>query len=232
MAILEGLAQNTMRLPNDQQRILILGRTGSGKTQAAQWHLSHRRFDLMPWVVYNFKTDESIDSIPRARDLELHEIPTRPGIYITHPTPDEEYSVERQMWEIWKRGDMGVYVDEGYMVGRNNKAFRALLTQGRSKQIPMIFLTQRPVWLDRFAVSEADFYQVFALNHVKDRKAIAEFLPAGRTNLDAKLPAYHSWYYDVADDDVRILKPVPSLETIHATFDRRLAELDRRQRAV
>ena len=44
------------------------------------------------------------------------------------------------MWEIWKRGGIGVYVDEGYMVGNNNPAFRAILTQGRSKEIPAIVL--------------------------------------------------------------------------------------------
>lgn len=232
MALFSGLMTREMRLPNDTQRILILGRTGSGKTIAAKWHLSHRRYDLMPWVIYDFKTDPSLASIPYARELSLDEIPSGPGVFITHPAPGTEAAVELQMWEIWKRGGIGVYVDEGYMVGPNNKAFRALLTQGRSKRIPMIYLTQRPVWLDRFAVSEADYYQIFALNHVKDRRTISEFVPAGRANLDARLPEYHSWYYDVGADRVSILTPVPEDRIIDATFERRLGELDRKAKAV
>ena len=232
MAILDSLMRREMRLPTDTQRILILGRTGSGKTVAAKWHLSHRRYDLMPWVVYDFKTDPSLASIPYARELALTEVPSGPGVFIVRPAPGEEDAVQAQMWEIWRRGSIGVYVDEGYMVGTNNKAFRALLTQGRSKRIPMIYLTQRPVWLDRFAVSEADYYQIFQLNHVGDRNKIAEFVPAGRANLDARLPEFHSWYYDVGADDVRVLRAVPADDIIDRTFERRLGELDKRAKAV
>ena len=167
-----------MNLPDDTQRLSIVGATGSGKTQAAMWHLSNRDYLDRPWIVYNFKTDRSIDSIPYKKDIELDEIPVKPGIYITHPQPDSQEEIEAQMWEIWKRGGIGVYVDEGYMVGNNNPAFRAILTQGRSKEIPAIVLSQRPVWMDRFVFSESEFFQVFRLNHKQDRKNVEQFIPA------------------------------------------------------
>lgn len=213
-----------MNLPDDTQRLSIVGATGSGKTQAAMWHLSNRDYLDRPWIVYNFKTDRSIDSIPYKKDIELDEIPVKPGIYVTHPQPDSQEEIEAQMWEIWKRGGIGVYVDEGYMVGNNNPAFRAILTQGRSKEIPAIVLSQRPVWMDRFVFSESEFFQVFRLNHKQDRKNVEQFIPADIGN---RLPAYHSYYYDVGENKVTVLRPVPSIETIYRSFESRLKRLRR-----
>lgn len=221
-----------MRLPDDTQRHAIVGATGSGKTQAAVWHLSHRNFHLMPWVVYNFKGDSAIDSIPYAHDIGIEEIPTQPGVYIARPLPSDESALEAHMWSIWERGNIGVYVDEGYMVGRNNRAFRALLTQGRSKRIPMMVLSQRPVWMDRFIFSESEFFQVFRLQHRKDVQAVEQFVPAENAgaNLGKRLPPYHSWYYDVQDDKLAIVKPVPELPVILSTFERRLSAIVRNQK--
>lgn len=214
------------RMPDDSQHIAIVGANGSGKTQAAVWQLSHRNFHLMPWVAYNFKRDESIDAIPGAVDIELNQIPESPGIYVAHPLPAEEEAVEAQMWRIWDRGDTGVYVDEGYMVGPRNQAFRALLTQGRSKHIPVMVLSQRPVWMDRFVFSEAGFYQVFRLQHKKDRRTVEEFMPA---DLEKRLPDYHSYYHDVGLNRTHVMRPVPDIDTIYGTFARRFA---RRKRAI
>jgi hypothetical protein len=210
-----------MDFPDDTQRHAIVGRTGSGKTQAALWHLSHRNFHLMPWVIYNYKTDRSINEIPRARFIDLEEVPIKPGIYIVQPKPDDVEEVQAHMWAVWQNGHTGVYIDEGYMVGRWNPAFRALLTQGRSKEIPMIVLSQRPVWMDGFVWSESEFIQVFPLQHKKDVLRVQEFVPA---DLTRKLPPYHSYYFNVASEEnkISILKPVPDIDTIYTTFDRRL----------
>jgi len=211
-----------MRLPNSTNRLAIVGATGSGKTQAALWHLSVADIDKRPWIVYNFKSDKSIDSIPHSQFIDVDEVPLKPGVYITHPRPDATDAVEAQMWAIWEKEGIGVYVDEGYMVGDRNPAFRALLTQGRSKEIPVIVLSQRPVWMDRFVFSEAEFFQIFRLNHRKDRKSVEEFVPA---DLGQRLPDYHSYYYDVGENKVMVLKPVPDIDQIHTTFERRLARV-------
>ena len=213
-----------MNLPNETQRLSIVGATGSGKTQAALWHLSNRDYLTRPWLIYNFKTDHSIDSIPYKKDVGLNEVPVRPGIYVAHPSPDSQEEIEDQMWEIWSRGGIGIYVDEGYMVGNNNPAFRAILTQGRSKEIPAIVLSQRPAWMDRFVFSESEFFQIFRLNHKQDRKNVEQFIPADIGN---RLPAYHSYYYDVGENKVTVLKPVPTLEKIYASFESRLKRLRR-----
>ena len=213
-----------MRIPDSSNRLAIVGATGSGKTQAALWHLSLRDIDKRPWIIYNFKTDKSIDGIPHIRELSLNDLPLKPGVYVTHPSPGQEDEVSDHLWAIWDKEGMGVLVDEGYMVGANNSGFRAILTQGRSKEIPMIVGAQRPVWQDRFVFSESEFFQIFRLNHKKDRKSVEEFVPA---DLSYRLPDYHSYYYDVGEDKVTILKPVPTLDKIYATFDARLKRVKR-----
>ncbi len=211
-----------MRIPDETNRLAIVGATGSGKTQAALWQLSMRDIDSRPWIIFNWKMDKSIDGIPHAVATELEFIPTKPGVYIYHPHPDQKDEVESLMWEVWGRGGIGMYIDEGYMVGDRNPAFRAILTQGRSKEIPVIVLSQRPVWMDRFVFSESEFFQVFRLQHSKDRKSVQEFIPK---SIDKRLPEYHSYYYDVSRDIVTVLKPVPNIETIYATFERKLSRV-------
>lgn len=183
----------------------------------ALWSLSHRNFHLMPWVIYDFKTDESINMIQGARHITLDELPTRPGIYIAHPHPDDD--VQPHLANIWVKGNTGIFIDEGYMMGNRNRWFRSLLTQGRSKRVPMIILSQRPAWMDRFVFSESEFFSIFHLQHEDDRKNVQKFVPA---NLDKRLPEFQYRNYNLYDDTVYTMPPVPKIETILGTFERRL----------
>lgn len=210
-----------MRLPNDQQRLTIYGQTGSGKTVAALWHLSQRSYTTRPWIVFDFKGDEHIGQIPYAQVVEVGHVPKKAGVYIVRPVPEtDDEAVRDMMWDIWRQEQTGVFVDEGYMVNRNNSAFKALLTQGRSKSIPMITLSQRPVWMTRFAISEADFHQLYFLADESDRDVVQRFIPSEVT--ERRLPKYHSYYYDVGDDSLTALKPVPHPDEILRTFETRL----------
>lgn len=210
-----------MRLPDKSQHLSIVGANGSGKSVAELWHISQQDLAGRIVVIFNWKHDEGIDGIPFSENIPLYEIPTKPGVYIYHPVPEQDDDeVTAVLWEIWRRGNMCVVIDEGFMIKDRNPAFRALLTQGRSKGISLIVLSQRPVWMDRFVFSESMFFQVFRLQHRKDRKAVQEFIPK---NIDKRLPEYHSYYYDVGRDEVVVLQPVPPLEDIYKTFNRKLA---------
>lgn len=217
-----------MRLPNDNNQIVIIGKNGSGKTVAGLAHLCVRSFNAMPWVIFNFKRDEHINSIRRARHIGLESVPQAPFVYVVdiHPEQDEE-GMENFFRMIWERGDVGIYIDEGYMIGTRSKWFRTILTQGRSLRIPRIILAQRPTWLDRFVLSEADFFQIFHLTHKKDRQLVEEFVPI---DLDKRLPPFHSYYYDVAKDASDKVVPVPPIEEILQIFDDRLSAMEEEER--
>lgn len=204
------------RLPDNTKRLLILGATGSGKTQAALWHLSKRNFDKMPWVIIDYKHDDGIATLP-CEEWDSPKCPKKAGLYAVRPLPDDD--IEPLLWDIWDRENVGLYIDEGYMIGRDNKALNAILTQGRSKRIPLIMLSQRPSWISRFCYSEADFFQVFRLTDSRDRKTVEAFLP---TALE-RLPEYHSVYYDVGRDRLDKWGPCPLSDDLQDVFEEKSA---------
>lgn len=205
-------------LPNDTQHVAIVGKNGSGKTQAGAYWLSRRHFERMPWIIFNFKGDDLLNEIG-AKEVDLGMPPSKPGLYTVRPFPGQYDAMERYFWRIWKQENVGVYIDEGYMLDKNSEAWQALLTQGRSKHIPIITLSQRPVNVNRFIFSESSFHQIFWLNDRRDRQTVQQYVPA---DLERRLPQYHSWWYDVNSDVVNTMRPVPDRDVILQNFQDRL----------
>lgn len=208
----------TVRLPGNMDRLTEIGCTGSGKTVAALWQLSKKDFKEMPWVILDFKREDFNDV--RARKIG-YEIPEDGGLYIIQPRLDEKKKLENFLWKVWDSRGIGIYIDEAYMVEymESNEPFIAILTQGRSKHIPMINLAQRPAWISRFVISEAQYIQVFDLTDLRDYETLENFMPKleGRT-----LPTYHSWYWDVRQKQLVQFSPVPPKEEIIAAINRKL----------
>jgi hypothetical protein len=210
-------------LPTDTQRITIIGKTGSGKTQGAVWLLAKRSYTTKPWIIFDYKYEQLLNDIPGTREIDVSDKPPKkPGLYIVHPTPADTDAVEALMWQIWQREHIGIFVDEGYMISPRSPAFQAILTQGRSKVIPVIMLTQRPAWVTRFAFSEADYIQLFQLTDTRDAKIVKQFMPLP---IETALPApYYSWWWDNARNYKAVLQPVPDATTILDVFHRRLIQ--------
>jgi hypothetical protein len=211
-------------LPKDSQRIAIMGRTGTGKTVAGVYHLSERDFTAMPWIMLNFKEDELLNAIPHAIDITLADgVPKKKGLYNLHLESgdgDRGGPLEPFLMQVKQRGRMGIYADEGFEIDRLSKAYRGIQTQGRSLKIPTITLTQRPTWMSRFIISEADFYQVFALNDRRDQDTVSEFTPHSMKGI--QFPEYHSYYYQVAKNQAVMLPPVPSPDTLLEKLETKL----------
>ncbi len=211
------------RLPSLTQRTAIIGRTGSGKTRFGTWLLSEAQFDKQPFVVLDYKREALFSHVDRIREIGVKEIPKHPGLYIIRPSPQENDSVEEWLWKIWAHEHVGLYIDEGYVLPPRSEAFTAILTQGRSKRLPVICLTQRPSWISRFVFSEADFYAVFHLNDHRDKLTVQAFTPKDRMNLsNTRLPDYCSYWYDVGKDNVFQMQPVPGDDVILETLNSRL----------
>jgi len=213
------------RLPNDTERVVITGMTGTGKSQAALWQLSDRSYTLMPWVILDFKRDDLIAQIPHTKEITYEEPLNTPGLYIVRPGPTdvEDGHVDAFFIKLLEHENVGIYIDEGYMM-KNSSGLNAVLTQGRSKRLPVIFLTQRPKLVSLFAFTEAQFIQVFYLQFQQDRDRVQEYFPS-HVDIDdvvKDLPEHESLWYDVKQREVVQLRPVPGLDTILARFDERL----------
>lgn len=215
--------------PTSSDHTLIVGRTGSGKTVSALWFLSKANFHVMPWVVLNFKGDENIDAIGGAKRIGYDEIPDMEGIYMMYPRPDEiPTHLEEYLWKVFEHENIGLYVDEGFMLEKS-KALDAILVQGRSKHIPVILLSQRPVWLSRFATSQSNFIQLFDLTDVRDKETILSFMPR---KAQSDLPEFHSWFFDVKRKRLHHFAPVPTPDEIVDNIDERLEKLRPRRVAI
>lgn len=216
-------------LPGSRHRTAIVGRTGTGKTQAGAALLARMNFDKQPWIIVDYKRDKLLNSIRGVRPLAVGAtLPREPGLYITHPKPGvDDEAITDMLWGLWEQENTGLFLDEGYMLGNRNSAFRALLTQGRSKNIPMIVLSQRPVYMDLFVFSEADYFMAFGLTVPDDKKRISAYMHPD-IDFETALPEHCSWYYSVANNEYCCLKPWPDALTIKRTFRERIVSPRRR----
>lgn len=215
------------KLPDASTRVSIVGRTGSGKTRFGFWLFSYASFKTRPYYVLDFKREGLIAQIPWAHEIGVKDKLSRyPGLYIVRPHPSDFEDVENFLWKLWEKENSGVFIDEGYMIDKRSPALMALLTQGRSKKIPMYILTQRPVECSRFIFSEASYHACFHLTDVRDHKTVEGYTPFDLTDV---LPPFHARWYDVARDWSAVLKPVPDDGEILDRFER---ELKPKKRAI
>ncbi len=197
------------RFPGVSNRTTVVGSTGSGKTRFGIWLLSVADWGNIPRVIFDFKGDDLVAKIERAGYAKVLSIlsnpPRKPGLYIVRPSPHELQAVEDFLWKCWKQEKIGLFFDEGSMTAKS-KALNAILTQGRSKCVPVITLSQRPVWLSRYVFSESEFFAIFRLNHRDDRDTVRAFV-----NTEQEVPRlpYHCLWYDVGQDRAVIFSPVP-----------------------
>jgi hypothetical protein len=200
----------SFRLPGGDSRTTLIGATGTGKTTAGVWLLAKQRFDKRPWIVLDFKEEALFDAVgmPPIQAIGLSDkMPKRAGLYLVSPRPGQEDLLEAFLWRLFDRANIGLFVDEASLMPDRN-AFRAILQQGRSRRIPVIACTQRPVEVKRGLFSEASYFGVFRLQDRRDYKVIEGFVPA---DLAAPLPGPHHWrWYDVAQNELLTLAPVPS----------------------
>lgn len=217
-----------IRWPDDEQRIVVIGRTGSGKTLWALWHLSTRSFHTKPWTIIDYKRDKHVASLG-AQDIDIRKDPPKyPGLYVARIFPKrDDAALEEYLWKVWERGEHGLMFDEGYQLPLRSEAIPGILTQGRSKEIPTITLIQRPAWVEPTIISETDFAVVFNLNMLPDRKTVRDKITSD-ISVKYRLPQYYSYYYDVGNDTLRTLQPVPDRDEIISRFEARLEQRKRR----
>lgn len=218
MVLLARERSAAFHLPGDDEHTAIIGRNGSGKTQFGVWMLSERSWNSKPWIILNTKDDDLIDAIPGSKPYRIDDrIPREAGVYVAKPIIGDQKDQERLdnfYRRVWDQKRVGIFADEGY-VSTGLKWFRAILTQGRSRRLPMIILAQRPVWIDRFVWSEASYFCGFDLTLADDRDTTGKMVPGYKS---ISLPAYHSLWHDVKGKLTIGLTPVPDRDTILQRF--------------
>ena len=203
-----------MQIPKYDERTVIVGSTGSGKTALGLWHLSKRNYDNRTTIIIDHKIDGNISKI-HCKKLKIDSpVPSDGGFYVLYPVngkitmKDSDYVDERLteiFWEIWANENYLVYIDEGMMINNNCPGLKALLTQGRSKNIELIILTQRPVAVSRYIFSECDYLGLMRLNDPRDLDTVKK---AVGVDFSTKLEEFHSYWLDRRKNHVLTLFPV------------------------
>jgi len=221
--------QAQWRLPDETDRVSIVGKTGSGKTTAGLFLLSEMRlYEKVPWVVIDYKGDEHIAKIPM-KPLRVNDPPPKePGLYRLHASPflEADDPVADFLKKVWANGETGLFFDEAYMLPdrfgrRGGGVLRALFTTGRSRKIPIISLTQRPLDVSKYNFSEASHHVIFRLPDKGDRDIVRGRVPNEKFDehfgkQGTSLPEYHSCWYDVAKDNFFHMLPYPEPKEIIA----------------
>lgn len=193
------------RLPGATDRAIFMGATGTGKTTLAAHVLSRQNMHARPWVILDFKNEELWDKV-RPERLRFGKLPGKRGLYIMSVLPGQEHQLEGWLWQVWRRENIGIFCDEAtYLAGMDS--CKAILRQGRSKRIPVIACTQRPIGIDREFFTESGFKSIMRLDDERDYKVVKGFTRGA--NVEPILPDYWSYWHDNSQNHTFVLRPAP-----------------------
>lgn len=184
--------------PKSNERMLIVGTTGSGKSELekALLRLYSNTIVIDPKQTLGSgerggghlsgyvlaKTPRELERLARRHDH-------------TQYRPDVRYQ-NMEDWErvfdwVYRRGKTMLAVDELYDCHSWNRppnSLRRIMTSGRELGIGFIGCTQRPRGIDRRILTEAEHFCVFHLRDPDDQRFLRPRIGNGR------LPSYGFWY--------------------------------------
>lgn len=211
---------------NVGQRGLLVGKTGSGKTANAIFHLQNA--PVFPVIIFDTKIEDAFFSVPSGDDTmeicndfkSFEKISRRPkkempDYILVRPETWETLDIDEldkySQLVYHKFGKCFVYYDEMYNWHNNGKCgagILGILTRGRSKGKTTLMSTQRPSWISRFCFTEADKFYVHHLNDIRDKKTLDTMIP--EYSKSPNPPKFHFHHFEVGKHENALLsKPVP-----------------------
>ena len=194
------------------ERVSIVGKTGSGKTTLARGLLSWRRnqsaeWDWYPIFVLDTKQQGDFDGLGFTKVTRLRQLPKvaqKNRLIIYAPIPEEKNTRFYDGFFRWIRAMGGpslTYIDEMADIAKGNSVsyeYSLLMKQGRGDNMSIWGATQFPVDVPRDFLGAAEHFFVFDLKRKSDRERAAELI--GDEAKPRVKEKYGFWYYN---DDMR-----------------------------
>lgn len=196
-------------------RVLLAGKTGSGKTWLAE-HLLNRVERLVVIDPKDRLQHWRLD-VPSERDWRDFEAGEPGRFRLIAPIQDDQQAwYENEFQRLYNIGNLIIYIDEAYGVlekpgARPGKWMTAVYTRGRELGIGTWAATQRPSWIPGFLISEADILIVFRLNLPEDRKKLAAI---GGEALLRRVSDPHGFYLYRLEDETPTYYQQAELDTL------------------
>lgn len=157
------------------QRTLIIGMTGSGKSQLAEYLC--REFNSLIVLDYKHEIEwEGFKILNSMRELSrcgMSEEYNRVILRVPYDWEKKEYDTFFK-W-VLNRKNTRVYADEGMVIGDNAtfpKHLKICTVVGRSLGIGLIITVQRPATIPKFLMTDSEHKLIFYLQDETDRERV------------------------------------------------------------
>jgi hypothetical protein len=211
------------------QRGLLVGKTGSGKSEQGYFHCQNAA--VWPVIIFDTKIEDKFFSVPSDNEtLKLIEGVEAFAKYAATPKKDmrdyilvrpteaefqDPEAMDAYMQVAYLRfGPVFIYIDEVGNFHKNGRALPGLmniLARGRSKGKTTLMASQRPSGISRSCITESDKFYIHRLTDMRDKQTLDYVIPDFSKNPNP--PEWHFYHFDVATDEtVELFAPVPLLE--------------------
>jgi hypothetical protein len=189
------------------QRVTLVGKTGSGKTYAARFLLKDKtrlvvidpknELDRDEWNLVSY-SQERARQLRNGRDIRIHVAPRDDN------AQDFDWeSYYRLVYEASSpKHPVTIYTDEVYGILPRGSAVNpgywltAVYTRGRSRHLSAWAATQRPRRIPLYMITEADWLAVYYLRAPIDRQYVAEIL--GDKRIEEEIPDEYGFWLQYA----------------------------------